>query len=592
MKIDTTVTIPQLSQLSAERAEVAGPGPTFDDVFSLASAAPHEQCENFPTPEPVSEQRRSTESMSDSAVDPAAETDTKPAPTSVSKTTDHGQVALQTTAADPGTTNDRTVDRQQEPVETSKKPADELAPENVVTPIQVAVQPVAVERPKLRPEDCSATAPTSANIQERVPVTATLPGPSTQAVVSDSTPPAGSSVSASSTQSSPSNPPPTPVQKLRTVVQVADEAKTDAATKTEPALADKSLIQDKGLQAESGTDAKPLVTTTAVSPGSNPSTAPIQANPQPDPNSVQPKEAIKVASELPSGEVTPVNETLEITLQSELAKSDSTSNSSTDSISQPINQTPVDSRPATFAIARDVVRAGLSAFRQFRNEMTSSSSVAFQPTGGMQKWMSLRHDSIPELVATESAPASSVADKTETFTKLAGLEFGAPQHTQVQESVLQTSTGPLEHAAAPVPMESFVHRMAEIVQQRLEGSPEADKSSVVLRLDPPDLGRLNVHLSISNDVVSIRMVATDEAARQAIERQLGNLHQSLDSQGVAFTPCQVECQTQGQNSSNQSPFQQRPEDVASVPFGQPPNPLTVPSVQAYARSRSALDYVA
>lgn len=586
MKIDTTVTIPQLSQLSAERAEVAGPGPTFNDVFSLASAGPHERCENFPTPERVSEQHRTTESMSDSAIDPAAETDPKPAaPTPVSKNPQPGQDACQTNAVDAGTTYDKRLDRRQEPVETSRKPADELAPENVVTPIQVAVQPVAVEQPKLRPEECSATAPTSANIHERVPLTAALPEPSTQAVASDSTPPA---VSASSTQLSPSNTPQTP----GTVVKVADEAQTDAATKTEPALADKSLIQDNGLQADSGTDAKPVDTTTVVSAGSNPSTVPIQANPQPDPNSVQPEEAIKTANELPSGEVTPVKGTLDNALQSELAKVESRSNSTTDSISQPMDQTPVDSRPSVFAIARDGVRAGLNAFRQFRNELRSSTNVAFQSTGGMQKLTSLLHDSIPELTATESAPASSFADKSETFTKLAGLEFGAPQHTQVQESIPQTSSGPLEQTTAPVPMESFVHRMTEIVQQRLEEAPEADKSSVVLRLDPPDLGRLNVHLSISNDVISIRMVATDEAARQAIERQLGNLHQSLDSQGVAFTPCQVECQSQGQNSSNQAPFQQRPDDVASVPFGQPRNPLTAPGVQSYKRSRSALDYVA
>ncbi len=584
MKIDTTVTIPQLSQPSAERADVAGPRIAFDDVFSLASAGPHELCENFPTPGKASEQHRGTESTSDSAVNPAAETDAKSAvQTSVSKKTDRRQDARQTSEADLGTTNDKTVDRQKKPVETSKKPADDLSPDNLVTTVQVSAQPVVVEQPKLRPEDSPALV--FDRKLDAVPVAATLPEPPTGAASLTNVP-------ASLSQIPQSSQPQNPVQNPSTVVQVADNAMPAAATKVEPALGEKSPIPNESLQADGGGETNPLVGTTAISPGSNPAVVPIQENPQPDPKSVQPKETIKAASELPSGEATSVKGTLEDALQAAKAQTENTSISTTDSVSQPMDQTANDSRPAAFATAMDGARAGLSAFRQFRNELTSKINVAFQSSGGVPKGMSLLQDSIPESAATKSAPASNVADNTETFTKFAGLDFGAPQHTQVQEATPQTSTGPLDSAAVPVPMESFVHRMTEIVQQRLEGAPEADKSSVVLRLDPPDLGRLNVHLSISNDVVSIRMVATDEAARQAIERQLGNLHQSLDSQGVAFTPCQVECQTQGQNSSNQSQFQQRPDDVPSVPFGQARNPLTAASVRAYARSRSALDYVA
>ncbi|MEI8380525.1 MAG: flagellar hook-length control protein FliK [Planctomycetota bacterium] len=474
--------------------------------------------------------------------------------------------------------NNKTVDRQKRPVETSKKPADDLAPDNVVTPIQVRAQPVVVEQPKLRPEDCPALV--SDRKQDAVPVTATLPAVSSP------------TVPASLSQIPQSSPPQNPVQNPGAVVQVADAAKPDAATKVEPALAEKSPIPNESLHANSGGETNPVVTTTAISPGSNPASIPIQENPESDSKSVQPNETVNAASELPSNEVASVKGDLEEALQAEKAQAADTSVSTTESVSQPMDQTAIDSRPAAFATAMDGARAGLTAFRQFRNELTSKINVAFQSSGGIPKGMSFLQDLIPESGAAKSAPATNVADKSETFTKFAGLEFGAPQHTQVQESTPQTSTGPLDSAAVPVPMESFVHRMTEIVQQRLEGSPEADKSSVVLRLDPPDLGRLNVHLSISNDVVSIRMVATDEAARQAIERQLGNLHQSLDSQGVAFTPCQVECQTQGQNSSNQAPFHQGPDDVLSVPFGQTRNPLTAASVQAYARSRSALDYVA
>ncbi len=73
---------------------------------------------------------------------------------------------------------------------------------------------------------------------------------------------------------------------------------------------------------------------------------------------------------------------------------------------------------------------------------------------------------------------------------------------------------------------------------------------VHLRLDPPELGMVRVHLRLSNDAVSVRFIAGDEAATKMLESQLPDLRQSLAERGLAFAQCNVSCDSRQQQSSN------------------------------------------
>ncbi len=53
-----------------------------------------------------------------------------------------------------------------------------------------------------------------------------------------------------------------------------------------------------------------------------------------------------------------------------------------------------------------------------------------------------------------------------------------------------------------------------------------------MRLEPPELGTLQVHLMSTEQAVSIRMVAADEVARQIIATQVSELQKSLEELGL------------------------------------------------------------
>jgi len=150
-----------------------------------------------------------------------------------------------------------------------------------------------------------------------------------------------------------------------------------------------------------------------------------------------------------------------------------------------------------------------------------------------------------------------------------------------------------QSSSAPVPISSLPHHVEEMVMQRMSQPDSAGQSSVVLRLDPPELGRLSVHLSVTNDIVSIRMVAADPSAQQVLERQLGNLQQSLANHGVSLEQCQVDCSASGNPSFEQGqPQRSIPEETDSIPISGRKTSLFAMGSLASTKGRAQLDYVA
>lgn len=86
---------------------------------------------------------------------------------------------------------------------------------------------------------------------------------------------------------------------------------------------------------------------------------------------------------------------------------------------------------------------------------------------------------------------------------------------------------------------------------------------VQLRLDPPELGMVRVHLRVTDDSVSIRFIAGDEAVTRLLETQLPDLRQSLAERGLSFAQCDVSCDSRQQSSSGFG-FGQDAEPFASA----------------------------
>src|SRR5262249_25600828 len=77
-------------------------------------------------------------------------------------------------------------------------------------------------------------------------------------------------------------------------------------------------------------------------------------------------------------------------------------------------------------------------------------------------------------------------------------------------------------------------QISNAVIARTETLHRWGRTEIHLRLEPPELGQVRLHLSAMADRVSCRVVVREEAARQALETQLPLLRDRLSEAGIAL----------------------------------------------------------
>ena len=249
---------------------------------------------------------------------------------------------------------------------------------------------------------------------------------------------------------------------------------------------------------------------------------------------------------------------------------------------------------------------GFAAFRQAQKDIATTSAASASGSVSAPAAQQV-FSSVAQIAgrlaggvagATDAAinqEAAGTSRAVETLAKNPNKPETAGSAQLPDPSATQGNTGssgnPSPSSTTSVPIHSVSSRVSEIVGQQLDKPASSGSSSVVLRLDPPELGRVNVHVSLTNDVVSIRMVASDEAARRAIEGQLNDLHRSLTNQGLSVNQCQVDCGASGQQSFDRG----TPANVhESLPFAsrQRSIPVSCGTGNGVTPAHSQLNYVA
>ena len=251
--------------------------------------------------------------------------------------------------------------------------------------------------------------------------------------------------------------------------------------------------------------------------------------------------------------------------------------------------------PAASPAPESVIQSVMAEFRHARDEIIKAVNSNTTTLDGASPVI------VSRIVAFKSAAASAFTQIAEAVaTRFADSPAADIHHADSTGASQLDSTNAVQNPfvipASPqsdspaTPLHGLADRVTEIVMNRREGQQD-DKSSVVLRLDPPELGRVNVHVSMSNDVVSIRMVAAGDMARQAIERQLNDLQASLTNQGVTFSQCQVECDPRGQ-SFDRPAKPQSANDYESLPYSGRRSGGLATAIATRSAALSRLDYVA
>lgn len=151
-----------------------------------------------------------------------------------------------------------------------------------------------------------------------------------------------------------------------------------------------------------------------------------------------------------------------------------------------------------------------------------------------------------------SPPPNFAASPHTDLTALATHRRIADQAIPVEAAADHASSPPHQDSASPAALfavaiptaithksisdgtTAVAEQLSAAVLKQFDQEPVSASRTFRMRLDPRELGPVEVQLTVVNEVISIRFVADNEAARQVISRQLDVLRHSLTNSGISF----------------------------------------------------------
>ncbi len=172
---------------------------------------------------------------------------------------------------------------------------------------------------------------------------------------------------------------------------------------------------------------------------------------------------------------------------------------------------------------------------------------------------------------TEAVTTGDSATAPTPTSVQATTRVDAPQPTRATPAVYQTN-----HQQLNVPQIAF-----ELVRQVQHGN-----SKFQIRLDPPELGRIDVRLDIDgNGTVNARLMVEKSETLDLMQRDQRALQQALQQAGLDSSKTNLEFSLR-QNNSGQQQQQQRADSFPAF-SGPPVEELSAPTINLYRGSLSA-----
>ena len=105
-----------------------------------------------------------------------------------------------------------------------------------------------------------------------------------------------------------------------------------------------------------------------------------------------------------------------------------------------------------------------------------------------------------------------------------------------------------EQAAAQAPLPLNRELAGDQVAERVQMMMSKNLKNVDIRLDPPELGRLQIRLNVGGDGATVHFTVANQQARDVIEQSMPRLREMLAQQGVQLGDSSVQQQSSGQHN--------------------------------------------
>ncbi len=171
---------------------------------------------------------------------------------------------------------------------------------------------------------------------------------------------------------------------------------------------------------------------------------------------------------------------------------------------------------ASTAASVDTADGTMYAADQAVKTMPSGGKVQYEAAGNTRKE---GHARARQAVA--NVPSSDAPDERSVTPGLSGSAAAQPQQA-----------APAKEIVIPAPASPDVNAMIGQIVKQAKIAVQDNRSEMVIRLQPGNLGTLNMTIVTENDSVSVRIQVDNKAVKDMLESNIGQLTGSLNSQGM------------------------------------------------------------
>ncbi|HAS6762796.1 TPA: flagellar hook-length control protein FliK [Vibrio parahaemolyticus] len=188
----------------------------------------------------------------------------------------------------------------------------------------------------------------------------------------------------------------------------------------------------------------------------------------------------------------------------------------------------------------------------------------FNPAVQMAANGEVSHKAINAALSAGALKATaSQQDKPESQYGLAGqLQAAAGQ----QGVAAQQQTRAEAAQQAQLPLQLTKELANEQVAEKVQMMMSKNLKNLDIRLDPPELGRMQIRMTMNNDLANVHFTVTNPQARDIIEQTLPRLREMLAQQGMQLADSSVQQQSSGQQQSGYAAAEQNGQGASRRGF--------------------------
>jgi flagellar hook-length control protein FliK len=204
--------------------------------------------------------------------------------------------------------------------------------------------------------------------------------------------------------------------------------------------------------------------------------------------------------------------------------------------------------------------------------LTSVASITRRPAATSFSYASATRSEPPNSLGLLIMPSSSTTESAKPDARLIEADRAVaivttpdwspvPEHAQYSTQTSMNSSPPLNvlNSVAPAPASVYLQTplydksWAADFSQQIVVFSKSDVDSAYIKLNPAELGPIQVTLDVLDGQASASFVSSDERVRLAIEAALGDLKDALAKNGVALTNTFVGSQSTPDRQNNAKP---------------------------------------